>query len=441
MGLMDGISSAYNKVADTVSDAVDGAQETVSEAVDQVEEAVSTAADGVKDAASDVAEAVGKAANAVEEKAEAAAAWAQHTADGFALDLENRLNPDAARIKDEEGAISDAAASPATLPQDKPVDLESKESRAQFLAQWGQFDKDDAGTTTDASRCQSNTAMAALLLKGGPQELKNGLEKAQKEAEARAMAETDPDRKAMLEAAARQLGDTARKAGENKATPRDLDKAADALFKTFAEKQRIDAKSGKLAEGTGGMDAKGIEALERTLGLTPDNKYVTKSERSWIDPRGWGDSDQEEVTEQIWADLKPGQQAHVSVYGQSTYLAQGKGPHGEPIEKDWDGTPCFVDQELLKELRAKNAAAPIGQEDSEAILRKKATVRLEGGEANHAVLFGRTESGARYIYNPGGNPAYLHEDPRNPAEFDRKAAALVPKAGKDDYYAHVTPYT
>ena len=420
MGLLDkltsGVSDAYDSAQEAVSSAIDDTKEAVSGAASTLASAASDAYDSAKETASGVVDAAGGAMDTAKAEVENASAWVKHQADGFASDLEAKLNPGAAAAKEQEGKVADAARSPATLPADQPVDLNSPTDRARFLAQWGQFDKTDA-TESDGSRCQSNTAMAGLLLNGGPERLQKGLLAAQKEAESVAASETDPDRKKMLQGAAKQLGETAAAAGKNKLTPDQMDKASDALFKTFADNDHVDVKTG--SEKGKGMDAKGVAKLEKTLGLNedPDSKWSEVKERSWIDPRGWGSDDNEEVNDQIWGGMKPGQQAHISVKGENTYAAQGKGPNGEKIELTSKGVPYYNEKGTGE--------------------RKW----LSGGTANHAVLFGRNENGARYIYNPGASPSYIHEDPKNPKEFDKHAATLVAKRNKDDFYANVTPYS
>jgi hypothetical protein len=295
------------------------------------------------------------------------------------------------------------------------VDLGSHEKVEAFLAGWSQNDY-LSDTKSDSGRCQSNSMMAALLLKGGPEGLSKGLMnaalKARERAENMTAAEKalDPARYQRLQEAAKTLAKAADAAQNNDLTYSKLDHAANALFETFASPDDLANVEGN---NQGGMDKADIAAEEKALGLTDGGP------REEVNATPFGGH----ASDQVWGDIKPGQCAHVDVMGDGEWLAKGHGPHGEPIEKK-DGTYCYLDK----------TTQPQQYMDVE-------------GPTNHAVVFGREKDGARYIYNPEGHPNLVKENPNDAQsvkDFEKLSHALMGKKDglpyQDTSYAYVTKY-
>jgi hypothetical protein len=425
-----GVGDSIRNFADDVSSGIDEAKQTASDAIDSASQALSEAADTVEEAAS-------QAVDDVEEGARSAAAWAGHQADAAASWLQSRIDPQSAPVGGAEGGgLGDSVQ---TLPPDQPVDLASPEGREKFLSQWGQVDR-EKDTKTDDARCQSNTAMAGLLQKGGPEELAKGLENAKKAAEERAKSESDPDRKAMLEKAAKQLGETADAVRKNQATPEQLDRAADALYKTYASNESIDPKTGELTdEGARGMDRENIEKMEKDLGLTKGGRREI-GEGSALNPLNWFKDDDKETSDNVWDEIKPGEQAHVGVNWKGDIRARWeqdpstKGPNGEPIQTDSRGRPYY-------ETPVRDASGEIKyKKDGTPQMRRE---YLDEGDRGHAVLFGRDKDGSRYIYNPLGNPPLISEKNLGKDRFDQVSKDLMgrEKRKEGEYTAPFTKYS
>lgn len=124
--------------------------------------------------------------------------------------------------------------------------------------------------------------------------------------------------------------------------------------------------------------------------------------------------DNQEVADNIFERLGPGVSAHVAVNQHGEHFARGKGPNGEEIKVAEKGPNAgredYVDQKTGK--RVYNAT-------------------------NHAVMYGRTPDGKKYLYDPLHRPPYMTED--HP-DFEDHAKNLIAKNKDGDYYAKFTRF-
>lgn len=410
--------------ASSISSGIDDLKQAASDAVDTVEQKASDAVDTVEQKA-------GEVAHDVEDGAKKAAAWAGHQYDAAASALQSKLNPDA--TPQVEGGEKSAGAD-RTGSETEKVDLSSQGKIEDFLKNWGQEDNLD-DTKTDRVRCQSNTAIAGMLMNGGPQEAAKGFDKAAAEADKRAAAATDPEKKGLADAAGK-LREAANAARNNELTPEKLDRASDALFKTFDSKDvdwtknPPDLKKDAKGNPTGGMSDTQIRDLEGTLGLTSGKEDATKEEtqKAWYNPSSWfdGKTGSQEAADRVWDDIDKGTSAHVGVNGDAEALARGCGPHGEALQKDDASGRHFYHDKITNQDEWVE------------------------GRANHAVLWGKDNDGNRYIYNPEGNPPLANEKNMGKGAFDKLSSSLMGgynkdkhggEVGTDDYRAKVTKYS
>lgn len=302
----------------------------------------------------------------------------------------------------------------------RPRDLSTRAGVTQLLSQWGQVDR-SADTVTDGVRCQSNTAIAGLLMNDAhpPQRLATGLRSAQQEATRQATAETDPVRRQAMQTAAQELGTAADAAQRNQVTPDQLDHAADALFHTFAQRDAFDAQGNLVADG---MNRSNIRNMERTLGLSSGGAAQTVGETSWMPD--FIRSGDRQASDNLWSSIGNGQSAHVGVHSGADLSRQWEadhstlGPNGETIQRGSDGNHFYMDE---------------GHR-----------VVLEHQSENHAVLFGRDASGSRYVYDPLAQPTYESEATMGRDRFDALSRSLMSPAhgpGGGEYQAPVTRYS
>lgn len=302
---------------------------------------------------------------------------------------------------------------------DEKVDLNDK---AKFLSAWGQKD-DTEDTRSDGARCQSNTIIAGLLMKGGPEEVKAGLGKALAKAKEEQAAETDPNRKKALERAVTNLQSAVDGLEKKTVTRGQLDRAADALFTVMTpardgEKAQFDA-DGDPVGGIKGADKDKIRDMEKRVGLT-DGSEATKVGEKFFAPLT---DDNREVSDNVWEKIQPGKAAHVSVnlYGEHKATGVGLKPD-DKVQYTSKGEPYM--------------------------LKPNGDYEFLNKQAQHAVLFGKNADGTRYIYNPIGEPPYISEKPGDKAsseKLDQMAANLMgvkPTKDRDsnDWQADVTTY-
>jgi hypothetical protein len=425
-----GLSDFVGGIRDSISSGVDDVTQAASSAAQSVEQTASNAAEAVEDTASSAASTVEQAASSAVDTAkqdvQSAAQWAGHQYDSAATYLQNKLSagaPDDSQTSDVQGAGGDWGAD-RKLGEQQQVDLSSHDKVGQFLNDWGQ-DDDLGDTKTDRVRCQSNTAIAGMLMNGGPAELEKGLRAAADRADANAKAApAGSDQQKQLTDAAARLRDAADAAHNNTLTPEKLDRASDGLFKTFADPNDINWKDGSPNKGVGGMGGGQIRDMEKTLGLTGGEAPDHIGSKSEWNPLNWAKSNKEETSENVWKFIPPGTSAHVGVFSDGERTATNAGPHGEPLrESDQAGYMEYDDSKTGTTM----------------LVPKENT---KDDHANHAVLFGREKDGTRYIYNSEGNPRFVSES-ADKKKFDQLSEHLMPrKSGtKDDAQTDVTHYS
>ncbi|MBL8919335.1 MAG: hypothetical protein JNJ54_10770 [Myxococcaceae bacterium] len=300
---------------------------------------------------------------------------------------------------------------------DEVVDLNDKEK---FLSTYGQKDQLDS-TRSDEARCQSNTIIAALLMKGGPEEVKKGLSAALATAREQQASETDPNRKKALDRAVTNLQSAVDGLSAGKVTRGQLDKAADAMWTLMVparenDRQHFD-KDGDPVGGITGISTSAIREMEKTVGLTDGSAPVIVKEK-WFAPFT---DDNREVSDKVWDKIEPGKSAHVATNLYGEHKATGLGPDGKPITISGKGQPYIYENGEMKLLNA---------------------------HAQHAVLFGKNADGTRYIYNPLADPPYLTEkkgDKASSEKLDAMAANLMglqkgKSSDSNDWQAEVTAY-
>jgi hypothetical protein len=378
MGLVD--------IGSAISSGIDDLKQAASDAANTVEQKASSAADTVEEKAADVAP-------DAEDGAKKVGQWAAHESDAGASYLQDKLNPgrpnDAAEGVEAGG---ETTAAERTVGEDDQVDLSSRDKVEEFLNQWGQEDSLD-DTKFDAVRCTCNTAIAGMLMNGGPAELEKGLRAGADKAENDASAAPSPQKEQLADAAQR-LREAADAARDNNLTPAELDRASDALYKTFADPNNIDWKNGSPKKtmfqenGTlytrtiGGLDEWHNRVMEKSLGLTGGESPDHLGSKSEWNPANWLKSNKQETAENVWKDIPPGTSAHVGVRGGGDYMG-------------------------------------------------------------HAVLFGREKNGARYIYDPDSDPKFMSEA-TDKAKFDERVEKemIARKQGTTgDATADVTHYS
>lgn len=430
MGLLDrissvtsGISNAVDAVENKVSDAVDTVENKVSSAVDTVETGAQQTVDFAKSEfkqATDYAKATGQ-------KLENAASSAYDQAKS--IPLGNPLTAGAKLLEKLQGkppAATNEGEGLAAAPRNsgdpnQPVDLSSKENIQKFLASYGQNDRLDS-TNSDESRCQSNVMVAGLLLKGGPEALQKGLVNARADAAEQLKTATGP-KKTNLENALKEYDSAIAGLQSGKPTQGQLDGAADALFHTMSKPTDYKPDGSVYSDGA---DPAAISKMEKTLGLTGGQGAQQVGEYHWYNPAQVWTNNNQEVANNIFAQIPNGSSAHVGVNLFGEAMATGKGPNGEPVQKSDSGEPYYIPKGLADSV------------DNRQYLNKP---------INHAVLFGKNSDGTRYIYNPNGNPPYLSEkkgDKASSQALDTMAADLISRQKKgfftDDYGSKMTNY-
>lgn len=408
----------------------------ISDAVDTVKAKVVAAEEKVETFARSEYEEVKDFAKVTGEKIEAKVEAVKQDLPSFRVpqgvsDLGKKVFGDSKKATVEGGA--DLGVKNSKNPDEK-VDLGDKEK---FLATWGQKDS-NTDTLSDGARCQSNTIIAGLLAKGGPDEVKKGLSNARDLANEQLKTEADPNRKKALELAVKNLGAAIDGIGAKSITRGQMDHAADALFTVMTpakngDRQQFDAE-GLPAEGNKGVNESDIRNMEKCVGLTQGQEGTTVKE-AWLAPLT---DDNREVSDKVWKSIEPGKSAHVAVNLYGEHIATGKDPYGNDMKKDRNGEPYFDE-------RIPNPNWNPADNASEQFKVKRHYVNEE---AQHAVLMGKNADGTRYIYNPMGDPPYMTEKPGDKASseaLDKMAASLmgVQKGkGRDsnDWQAEVTPY-
>lgn len=401
---------------------LDSVSEGLSNAYNEVTEAASDVADVVSDAADTVADAAGEVVDTVVDAGTSAAAWGEHVADQGAQWIRDKIEGEAPTDNVEGGA--NMRASNSGDPNER-VDL-SPDKVGDFLKTFGQKDKLDE-TTSDRARCQSNVIVAGLLLKGGPEGLKGGLEKglAKAEQDLKSLPDGEPGsseaaKKDALKNAVSEYKRTIAAIDSGEVTRGDLDRAGDALWHTFTTKDNYSV--GKDDQGrwrTDGLAGSTVNEMERLVGLTTQQAPEEVGEQSAWNPANWFQDDNAEVSDEVWGRIGSGQTAHVGVNLYGEHIATGKGPNGEAVQYDGD-RPYFVTGSGKKEYLEE--------------------------DVNHAVLFGRNAEGQRFIYNPIGEPPYLVEKPGDQAstkaldEMSAKLMANRKSGGGGDYRAKVTRF-
>jgi putative sterol carrier protein len=434
------LSRAVDKVEDKVSATVDQVEAkvdstvtTVKQTVVQAEQKVETFAKSEYGQAKDYAKLTGKK---LEQTFDSTVKAVKDAAPSFRIpqgvkDVSTKLFGSDAPAKGVEGG-ADLGRKNGGDPSEV-VDLKDP---AKFLSTYGQKDKDD-DTVTDGSRCQSNTIIAGLLMKGGPDEVKAGLTKALDKAKAQLSVETDPGRKKALEGAVKNLQSAVDGLSAGKVTRGQLDHAADALFMVMTPakdpntNQAQFAADGTPAPGLKGVEKDQIREMEKQVGLT-DGADATLVKEKWFAPFT---DDNREVSDNVWDKIQPGKAAHVGVnlYGEDK--AKGEDQWGNKLQYTSEGLPFYTE-------RVPNPDYKPGKPETIDVRH------YVDQEAQHAVLFGKNADGTRYIYNPMGDPPYMTEKPGDKASseaLDTMSASLMGvKKGKtassNDWTAEVTPY-
>lgn len=437
------LSKAVNKVEDKVSSAVstveakvDSAVTTVKDTVVSAEQKVENFAKSEYQEAKDFAKVTGQK---IEQKLDSAVSAVKEAAKEIpSFRIPQGVKDLGKKVFGEKPSGIEGGADMGVKnggdPNEK-VDLDDKEK---FLKTFGQKDQ-DTDTLSDGARCQSNTIIAGLLMKGGPDEVKKGLGNARDLANEQLKTESDPARKKALEIAVKNLSTAIDGIGNKSVTRGQLDHAADALFTVMTSAKDKDGKAqfnadGTVAEGIKGADKDEIRKMEKQVGLTQGEDATTVKEK-WFAPFT---DDNREVSDKVWDSVKPGESAHVAVNLYGEHVATGKDPWGQPLKYDDKGQPYF------EERVANPKFDPRKPGSEETMVVRKPVNR----EAQHAVLMGRNSDGTRYIYNPMGDPPYMSEkkgDQASSDALDKMSASLMgvqkgKKNTSNDWQAEVTKY-
>lgn len=442
MGLLDSIKSGYQSVSNSVSSTVDSVENKVSSAVDTVENKLSSAVDSVEQTAKSVeTKAVDFAKSEFKQATDYAKATGQkleHAAEKVydtakSIPLGNPLTAGKKLLEKLEGKSSDAPSvqgegGPTSKPNggdpNEKVDLGNPDKIKDFLSTYGQRDKTDS-TNSDGARCQSNVMVAGLLLKGGVPELQKGLQTARDDAQKQLDGGATGGKKIALQNAIKEYDEALGGLKSGSPTRGQLDKAADALFHTMAQPSVYNDKGEPTADGIG---EKQISEMENKLGLGGGEAHDV-GEYKWYNPAQLWTDNNEEVANKVFESIPNGGSAHVGVnlYGEA--LAKQAGPNGEKIQKSDRGELYYI---------------PGDKPDQ--VTNREYIYRADGKERgiNHAVLFGKSADGSRFIYNPNGDPPMISEKSAGKKQFEAMAADLIArqKAGTvtDDYKARVTNY-
>ena len=160
-------------------------------------------------------------------------------------------------------------------------------------------------TDTDQARCQSNVVIAGLLNRGGELELKRGLRAALVKARAKLAAAnsgvSDLNVVSRIQRLERAIAVLEQTVNTPRLSQKQLDLAADALYKIFATDKRF-GTTGQVSVAGTGMDTKQITEMEQTVGLTRQQE-----------PEAVAGSNAGEVSGQVWGQIGNGEQAHVGV--------------------------------------------------------------------------------------------------------------------------------
>jgi hypothetical protein len=438
------ISNAVNKVEDKVSSAVNTVESKVESAATTVKDTVVKAEAKVENFAKSEYKEVKDFAKVTGQKLEQKFDSAVHTVKDAAKELPSFRVPQGVKDlskkvfgddkpKGVEGG-ADMGVKNGGDPNEK-VDLNDKEA---FLKTFGQKDRDE-DTLSDGARCQSNTIIAGLLMKGGPDEVKKGLTNVRDLANDQLKTETDPARKKALETAVKNLNGAIDGIANKTATRGQLDHAADALFTVMTPAKDKDGKAqfnadGTVTDGIKGADKDEIRKMEAKVGLSQGQEATTVKEK-WFAPFT---DDNREVSDKVWDSIKPGESAHVAVNLYGEHVATGKDPWGQPLKYDDNKQPYFEERVPNPKYNPRNPNS------EETIVVRRSINR----EAQHAVLMGRNADGTRYLYNPMGDPPYVSEkkgDKASVEAFDKMSTSLMGvQKGKsntsNDWQAEVTKY-
>ncbi|MBI2566657.1 MAG: hypothetical protein HYV63_06460 [Candidatus Schekmanbacteria bacterium] len=172
--------------------------------------------------------------------------------------------------------------------------------------------------------------------------------------------------------------------------------------------------------------------MEQVTGLTSRSEAEEVGEQSGWNPENWFQDDNGEVSDNVWEKIGNGKSGHVGVNLNGEYLAEGHGPNDEPLKTDSRGTPYLEVGDKRDGLNPDNINNSFNPPRY-----------YLNDESNHAVVFGRTEDGQRYIYNPYGTPPLLRErkgDSASSEAIDRMSKNLMARKGDGDYHAKLTQY-